>query len=377
MTTPARARATPTWPDLPEAARDVLLEVLINGAMPRAEIAPRVRLSRATLTRAARVLVGHGLLVEGGTELRSATGRPSEILHVRGEAHRFLGVKLTADRLYAVVADLTATVTDAVEQPLRSTDPAEVVSLVAELATDRPWLTGIGVTLGGVVRDGVVVNAGFLGWEGVSLAESVMRATGLPVAVDNDVQALTSAEHWFGVGAGVESMVVITIGAGVGTGLIIDGKLVQGAHRLPPRFAHLLVDPQGPQCGYGHRGCASSYLMGHVIARRVDGCDTFDEAVERARADDPDAQKVFAEAGYALGVLIGHAANFVDPAKILLTGDGLPIYELATGQVHDGIEETYEDDSALIDLTVQPFDFGEWARAAAVLAIKAAITGAV
>ncbi|MCC8251517.1 ROK family transcriptional regulator [Saccharothrix luteola] len=375
MTTPARARATPTWPDLPEAARDVLLEVLIHGAMSRAEIAPRVRLSRATLTRAARVLVGHGLLVEGGTELRSSTGRPSEIMHVRGEAHHFLGVKLTADRLYAVVADLTATVTEAVEEPLRSTDPDEVVARIAELAADRPSLTGIGVTLGGVVRDGVVVDAGFPAWKSVPLAAPVARGTGLPVAVDNDVQALTAAEHWFGAGAGVDSMVLITVGAGVGTGLIIDGKLVQGAHRLPPRFAHLLVDPRGPRCGYGHRGCASSYLMGHVIARRVDGCDTFDEAAERARAGDPGAQEVFAEAGYALGVLIGHAANFLDPEKILLTGDGLPIHELATGQVHDGIEDTYEDDPALIDLNVQPFDFGEWARAAAVLAIKTAITG--
>ncbi|WP_237047793.1 ROK family transcriptional regulator [Lentzea guizhouensis] len=375
MTSPARVHATPTWPDLPEAARDVLMEVLVHGAMSRAEIAPRVRLSRPTLTRAARVLVGHGLLAEGGTELRSSTGRPSEILHVRGEAHHFLGVKLTADHLYAAVVDLTATVTDAVEQPLRSNEPAEVVARITELAAERPWLTGIGVTLGGVVRDGVVVNAGFLGWEDVPLAESVTGETGLPVAADNDVQALTAAEHWFGAGAGVESMVVITIGAGVGTGLIIDGKLVQGAHRLPPRFAHLLVDPGGPQCGYGHRGCVSSYLMSHVIARRIDGCATYDEAVERAQADDPDALEVFAEAGYALGVLIGHAANFVDPAKILLTGDGLPLYELAEERVHDGIEDTYEDDPALIDLNVQPFDFGEWARAAAVLAIKAAITG--
>ncbi|ROP41761.1 ROK family transcriptional regulator [Saccharothrix texasensis] len=376
MTSPPRAGTTSPWPDLPEAARDVLLDVLIHGPGPRVEIALRLRLSRATLTRAARALVAHGLLVEGGTERRSSTGRPSEILHVRGEAHRFLGVKLTADRCYATVTDLTATPSEAVEQPLRSTDPDEVVTQIAAIAADRPGLTGIGITLGGVVRGGVVADAGFLGWRDVPLASAVTEATGLPVTVDNDVQALTSAEHWFGAGAGVDSMVLITIGAGVGVGLVVDGGLVQGAHGLPPRFAHLLVDPGGPQCGYGHRGCASSYLMSHVILRRLDGCATYDEAVERARAGDPDAGRVFAEAGYALGVLIGHAANFIDPAKILLTGDGLPLYEIASGQVRAGIGNTYEDDPALIDLDVRPFDFGEWARAAAALAIKAAITGA-
>ncbi|QQQ80755.1 ROK family transcriptional regulator [Saccharothrix sp. 6-C] len=354
----------------------MLLDVLLHGPGPRAEIALRLRLSRATLTRAARALVAHGLLVEGGTERRSSTGRPSEILHVRGEAHRFLGVKLTADRCYAAVTDLTATPSEAVEQPLRSTDPDEVVARIAAIAADRPGLTGIGITLGGVVRGGVVADAGFLGWRDVPLASAVTGATGLPVTADNDVQALTSAEHWFGAGAGVDSMVLITIGAGVGVGLVVDGRLVQGAHGLPPRFAHLLVDPAGPQCGYGHRGCASSYLMSHVILRRLDGCATYGEAVERARAGDPDAGRVFAEAGYALGILIGHAANFIDPAKILLTGDGLPLYGIASGQVRAGIGNTYEDDPALIDLDVRPFDFGEWARAAAALAIRAAITGA-
>ncbi|MEO6086774.1 MAG: MarR family transcriptional regulator [Umezawaea sp.] len=94
------SRAAVPWPGLSEIGRQVLLEVLIHGAMPRAEIADRLNLSRPTLTRVTKALVLDGLLVEGGTELRSAMGRPSEMLHVRGEARHFLGVKLTSDRLY-------------------------------------------------------------------------------------------------------------------------------------------------------------------------------------------------------------------------------------------------------------------------------------
>ncbi len=80
MTSGTDPRAAPSRPDLPEVARDVLLEALLHGAMPRAELDTRLHLSRPTLTRVTRTLVLHGLLVEGGTQLRSSTGRPSEVL---------------------------------------------------------------------------------------------------------------------------------------------------------------------------------------------------------------------------------------------------------------------------------------------------------
>ncbi|WP_236594852.1 ROK family transcriptional regulator [Saccharothrix sp. 6-C] len=376
MTPGTDPRTAPSWPDLPEVARDVLLEVLVHGAMPRSELATRLHLSRPTLTRVTRTLVLHGLLVEGETQLRSSTGRPSEILHVRGDSHHFLGVKLTADRLFAAVTDLTATVTATTDQPLRSNDPADVTAQIAEVAAGFPGLTAIGVTLGGIVSGGVVAEAEFLRWVDVPLRDALVEATAVPVVVDNDVQALTSAEHWFGAGAGLDSMVLITVGAGVGCGVVVDGKLVRGSHGLTPRIAHILVDPSGPQCGYGHRGCASSYLMTHVMLRQLDGDPTYGEAVERALAGDPVAKEVFDNAGYALGVLIGTVANFLDPRKVLLTGDGLPLHEVSERRVADGIAASFEADPALIDLDVRPFDFSEWARSGAALAIRATLTKA-
>ncbi|MEO6085082.1 MAG: ROK family transcriptional regulator [Umezawaea sp.] len=377
MSPGSRVRTAPYWPRLSEAGRDVLLELLVHGARPRSELAARLHLSRPTLSRVTKTLVTHGLLVEGATELRSSTGRPSEMLHVHGASHRFLGVKLTADRMFAVVTDLTATVLHSVEQPLPSRDPDEVIAAIAEVAARFHGLTGLGVVVGGVVHAGRIAQAGHLDWTDVPLGERLTEATGVPTAVDNDVQALTAAEHWFGAGVGTTSMVVITIGAGVGTGLIVDGKLVEGSHGLPPRFAHILVDPTGPQCGYNHRGCASSYLMTQMILRQLDGSPTYDEAVDRVRSGNEQARDVFERSGYALGVLIGTAANFLDPQKILLSGEGLPLYELAAPMVHKGIEDTYEDDPALIDLDVQSFDFSEWARSAAALAIRKKITDAV
>jgi predicted NBD/HSP70 family sugar kinase len=369
------ARAASSWPDLPEVARQVLLEVLIHGAMPRAEIAARLNLSRPTLTRATRALVSDGLLVERGTELRSSLGRPSELLHVRGEAHHFLGVKLTADWLYAALTDLTASVVETADEPLRSNEPHEVVAQIAGVAARFPHATGLGVTLGGTVLDGLVSFCDFLHWSDVPLQALVTRATGVPTAVDNDVQALTAAEHWFGAGAGLNSMAVITVGAGVGTGLIVDGRLVEGAHGLPPRFGHVLVDSNGPPCDCGRRGCVASYLETDMMLRQLAGSPTYEEALERVRRGDQAARRVFDDAGYALGVLIGTVANAVDPQKVLLTGDGLPLYEVSSQRVHDGIDDTCEDDPDLVELDVQRFDFGEWARSGAALAIRTTITG--
>ena len=378
MISEAGTRApTSPWPKMPEVARDVLLEVLIHGPLSRAEIAARLRLSRPTLTRVARSLVQQGLLVEGDTRPRTSAGRPSEMLHVRGPAHRFLGVKLTADRLFATVTDLTATPLATAEEPLDSREPHDVVARIADVARRFPGVTGIGVTLGGVVLDGLVARDEFLHWTDVPLKAEVARATLVPTAVDNDVQALTAAEHWFGPGAGLKSLAVITVGAGVGTGLIVDGRLVAGSHGLPPHFSHTLVDAKGPQCGCGRRGCISSYLMTHMMLRRLTGRPSYAEALRRVRAGDRQAGQVFAEAGYALGVLIGTVANVIDPQKVLLTGDGLPLYEVSAELVHDGIEDTYEDDPDLIDLDVRPFDFSEWARSGAALAIKSTITGAI
>ncbi|MEV1121876.1 ROK family transcriptional regulator [Actinosynnema sp. NPDC049800] len=377
MSDAATRSVTSSWPKLPEVTRDVLLEVLIHGPLSRAEIADRLRLSRPTLTRVTRSLVAKGLLVEGDTRPRASAGRPSEMLHVRGAAHRFLGVKLTAERLFATVTDLTATPVATAEEPLRSCGPDEVVAQIAAVARRFPGITGIGVTLGGIVLDGLVARDEFLRWTDVPLKAAVSAATRVPTAVDNDVQALTAAQHWFGPGAGLRSLAVITVGAGVGTGLIVDGRLVAGSHGLPPHFSHTLVDARGPQCGCGRRGCISSYLLTHVILRRLTDNPAYDEALDRVRAGDPQARQVFDEAGYALGVLIGTVANVIDPQKVLLTGEGLPLYEVSSPLVHDGIEDTYEDDPDLIELDVRPFDFTEWARSGAALAIKETITGAI
>ncbi|MFG3341348.1 ROK family protein [Glycomyces sp. NPDC048151] len=380
---PAPPEADPAlWPVLGGGERNALRELVIGGPQSRAEIARRLGISRTSLTRATRTLIEQGFVAEGAVELRGATGRPSELLHVRAGSRTMLGVKLTVDRLFAVVTDLNAAVLASHDEPLVSHSVQDVVDQIAgvcERFRDKhPNIAAAGIGLAGDVATAggrqIVVDSPFLGWRDVALADLVSRRLGVLVATENDVRALTAAEHWFGVGAGYESMALVTVGYGLGFGLVVGGGLVTGAHGKAARLDHLVVDPNGPRCGSGHRGCASMYLTdwGIVSALRTPGL-TYQDVLALARGGDPAAQRAFADAGNALGVLVATLANTIDPEKIVVTGEGIAVAELARTEVDAAIEAHRHPTGAPVDLDVQPFAFEEWARAGAVLAIRAGL----
>jgi predicted NBD/HSP70 family sugar kinase len=371
-----------SWPVLGGGERNALRELVIGGPQSRAEIARRLGISRTSLTRSSRTLIEQGFVTEGAVELRGTTGRPSELLHLRPESRTMLGIKLTGDRLYSVVTDLQATVLASHDEPLVSKAVEDVVEQIAGVCerfrTAHPNIAAAGIGLAGDVATAggrqIVVDSPFLGWSDVAFADLVSRRLGILVETENDVRSLTAAEHWFGVGAGYRSMALVTVGYGLGFGLVVGGELVTGAHGRAARLDHLMIDPGGPRCGSGHRGCASMYLTdwGIVSALRTPGL-TYQDALALARGGDPAAQRAFADAGNALGILVATLANTIDPEKIVVTGEGIAVAELARTEIDAAIEAHRHPTGAPIDLDVQPFAFEEWARAGAALAIRAGL----
>ncbi|MBF4627552.1 ROK family transcriptional regulator [Curtobacterium flaccumfaciens] len=370
---------TEAWPALPDGSRLALREILIHGVLSRAEIARSLGLSRASLTRAMRLLVSQRLVVEVGTDVRGATGRPSELLQVSSGQWEFLGVKLTKDRLYAAVTDLGGRVLALHEEAIDDTaaEPlAEQITAVLERLRDaHPAICAIGVSLPGdvMVRAGesVVAASVFLGWHEVPFARMLEERTGIATFTANDVHALTAKEHWFGAGAGRGSMVLVTVGEGLGLGLIANGQVSTGEHGRLGRIGHLPVLGGGPDCGLGHAGCASSYLPSPVIVRNAGHAGkTYDQVVELARDGDEGALAAFEDAGRALGVLLATAVHVADPSAIVLTGDGLPVYDLARATVDESMRAALAPYTEPVTVEVQPFEFSEWARAGAVLAIR-------
>jgi predicted NBD/HSP70 family sugar kinase len=367
------------WPYLTGVERGALRELLIHGALPRAEIARRINVSRASLTRASRVLMEHSLVAEDEIALRGAMGRPSEMLVIREDTHHLLGIKLTGDSVFAVVTDLRARSVAEVEERLVSTSVGDTVDQIAAIharfARTFGDIRAAGICLAGDLAqiDGrqIVVASYFLRWHDVPLAELLEQRIGIPVTADNDVRALTAAEHWFGAGAGCDSLALVTVGAGIGFGLVVEGRVVTGHNGRAGQLDHLIVDSNGPTCGLGHHGCASAYLPSAsiVTAIGVEGLD-YPGAVELARAGDPAATRAFDAAARALGLMIGTIINGLDPEKIVVTGDGLAVMDISGDEVMRAIDATRLPSDLPIPLDVQPFEFTEWARAGAVVAIR-------
>ncbi|GAA3240738.1 ROK family protein [Dactylosporangium siamense] len=372
---------TPAAGDLPESAGRVLLEILINGPLPRVELARRLGLSGPSLTRLTRPLIASGRLIEGVARHQSV-GRPLQPLDIDVSSEHFIGIKLTGGALYAVVTDLRGEVLAESERSLNGNDPAvvaaEIATEVARFGTTFAGLTGVGIALGGRSPDGRVVGeANFLGWRNVPLADLVEVACNLPVVVANDVNALTQAQHWFGAGRGLDSFAVVTVGAGVGLGLVMHGRLVQGVHGGAGSIGHQVLTNSDATCWRGHRGCANALLSAQAIeaaTERATGSPApLDVILRGAERGDPALRAIVDQAGEALGLLIAGVANFADPQKILIAGEGARLGTVGGHAMLRAFHRAGAWETTETPIDVQPFAFNEWARGAAASAIYARV----
>ncbi|MCT9142443.1 ROK family transcriptional regulator [Streptomyces violarus] len=378
---------TAGWLPLSAGERSVAIEVLVHGPLSRTELARRLGLSAGSLTRLTKPLIESNLLIEvaeAGAPTEARQGRPSQPLDVVADSGSFLGFKITEDTVYCVVTTLRSHIVARHDRPLTTHDPAEVADLLgamtAELAAGHPRLAGIGIGVGGFVQDRAVVGESpFLLWRDVPLADLVEERTGLPVVVENDVAALVEAETWFGAGRGLDRFAVLTIGAGIGYGLVLGGKRVSCAEEDRGFGRHWIVDPSGPLTPDGRRGSAVSLLTIPNIRYQVQAATgrdrTYEEILALAAAGDPMPARVIGEAARALGTLVAQISNFVMPQRILLAGEGVGLMDVAGKTVEEAIRDNRHPLAAPVDLETKVSDFHDWARGAAVLAIKVLVLG--
>ncbi|WP_406005040.1 ROK family transcriptional regulator [Streptomyces sp. NBC_00637] len=384
------AHPAETFPAGTPAASQVFTTVLSQGPLTRLELARRAGLSAAAVTKAVRPLIESGYLVEDAdTEVRTALGRPANLVRVDGGRALFLGLKLTGDAIFGVLTDLRCRILLARRVPLTdSAAKAVLVStaeLVRELLTEADGygvrVVGLGIAVSGDVDrgEGVVRYSPFLEWRDVPLAELASTITGLPVTVDNDVRALTVAEQWFGAGVGLSDFAVVTVGAGVGCGLVVHGRVVAGTHGVAGEIGHVTVDPDGPLCHCGNRGCVEAIAADLAILTRIrerGGVDVTSttEAVDLARRGDIHARDAYARAGEAIGRGIATVANLLGPERVVISGEGLAAYDLFADQIRSAFAAAAFGSAARCELETRPLPFEEWARGAAATAIQSFIT---
>ncbi|MEU8363177.1 ROK family transcriptional regulator [Nonomuraea sp. NPDC048882] len=378
------------------AVTAVFTTVLTEGPLSRVALARRLGLSSAAVTKAARPLIEMGYLEELAATERTGpgAGRPASPLAIRADREFFVGVKITGDELIGVVCDLRAEVRTAAHRRLSAPDVDYVLTELGELVDellDRPGSLDtpggyrartrrLGLAVSGDVdrSTGLVRYSPFLRWHDLPLRERAEKLTGLTVTVENDVKALTTAEHWFGEGIGAESFALVTVGAGIGCGLVVGGRLVSGSHGVAGEIGHIGIDVNGPACHCGSRGCVEAIAGADAIVRQARAAAgrpelTFEDAVALARDGDAPVGAVFARAGDAIGSGIAAVANLVGPARIVVSGEGLAAYDLFEPHIRAGFQRQAFGTAADCPLSIRPLPFEEWARGAATVSIQALV----
>lgn len=372
-----------SWDADAGASLPVAIEVLRRGPLSRAEIGRRLGLSHASLSRLSAPLLERGVIVDIGEHNDGRVGRPSRLLDVDASSHHFLGAKVRETEIIAAVTDLRGDVVDELRTPLGDRNPAAVVEQVGGILTEfsrRHRITGIGIGIGGAVRARrTVISAAFLGWDDVPLADLIQAKTSIPALVENDVVALCEYEDWFGAARNDDRFAVITLGIGTGFGTVIRGEPIVNDDYGFGLVGHWPMDPSGPVCAQGHRGCAAALLNSDAIARYASealGVEmTFDDTVQLAIDGNPAARRIVDDAAEGLGVLVAAVCNLILPERVIIAGEGVRLAEVGLDTLVESARRLRDPRATMPPLTLSSGDNIEWARGAAVLAIQAFVRG--
>lgn len=325
--------------------RALVLQALYRRrGLSRADLSRHLGLSRVTISDVVGDLVEEDLVIELGTRTASRPGKPATMLDVNREGHNVIGLDLSdSDAFAGVVTDLDGAVIERAEIDIPQALGDDAIAAVETLLTDlvalaRRPVIGVGVGTPGIVDDrGVVLSAPNLGWHDVPLQARLAEACALPVAVANDANAAVVGE--FSVGDGQPDMMLVRIGRGVGSGLMIDGRIVGGARHAAGEIGHVVSGTDdGEPCVCGNSGCLERWLA----IPRID-----------AHLAEPSADRdaVLTEAGRRLGIVLAPIVSALNLTEVVLAGPAShisgPILAAAQSTLRDRTLADSHDDMQL------------------------------
>jgi len=262
------------------------------------------------------------------------------------------GVDLGGTKIYTALADDSGRLLAETIVATGAGDGGEAVvrriaATVAEVCASGGSgvdISALGIGVPGPINPatGLVDQAPNLGWRNVPVKEILQQTLGVPVLADNDANLAALGEHRFGAGAGVRNMVYVTVSTGIGGGLILDGKIYHGVSGAAGELGHMVIDPLGPLCSCGRRGCLEALASGTAMANRARelvaaGCgqailhkaggraENIDALTVAAAAagGDGEAIDILKDAGKALGMGLANLVNLLNPALVVLGGGAM------------------------------------------------------
>jgi predicted NBD/HSP70 family sugar kinase len=359
-----------------------------RGSASRSDLARLTGLSRTTVTTLIADLQDRGLIVEVSSDCaRSETGsrgRRPAFLRLAPSAGAALGIDFGHRMIRVAVADLASTVlaeqaieldvdAEAAAAMQAATELTELVLREAEI--DRSQVIAAGVGIPGPIdhATGAVASSTILpGWGGVSARRELGRLLEIPLHVDNDANLGALGEVTYGAGQGLTDVVYVRLTSGIGSGLILGGRLHHGANGLAGELGHVQVRPEGVVCRCGNRGCLETVAAGDsllALLRPAHGDDlTVNGMLALVASGDLGARRVFNDAGRALGRVLADLCNHLNPAAIIVGGE----LSVAVGPLLDGIRESvnrYAQPSVADAVEVKPGVLGERAEVLGALAL--------
>lgn len=322
----------------------VLRHIYVSGLVSRQDLTQRSGLSTATVANVVTDLLASGVVTEAGFE-DSQGGRPRAMLTVNAERGFFIGIDIAETYIHFDLFDMMLQHRHSIVHMLHSEEnqPAQVIEhvtqgidgLLSASQTPRSAVLGVGVSLPGLVErsGGVSVFAPNWGWHDVPLYDLLKQKIEMPLYIDNPLKATALAELWFGAGQYVDNMVTLTIGTGIGAGVIINGQVFRGTTNSAGEWGHTTIVLDGRECRCGNHGCLEAYVGAPGILQQIadiapdhpilairDQTDSINQIADAAERGDPVIIKALYTTAHYLGAGIANMINLFNPQIIVLGG---------------------------------------------------------
>jgi predicted NBD/HSP70 family sugar kinase len=369
----------------------------------RSEIGERTQLSRTTVSAIITALLDEGVIYydegETGAQAKAiARGRPRVLLRMNPNAAYVVGAKLSMHQVSITVTNLKADPLSCLVLPVRTWRLG--AALIADLLEDgiRAAVAQAGITMAQIAGVGVGLPgfidsmAGVSHWSPILAAEPkpvpfakmLSDRLGVSAVIENDANLVALAERWFGHGQGVDNFVIVTVEAGIGMGLFINGDLYRGHHGMGTEFGHSKIDRHGPLCRCGQHGCIEAFTADYAILREarkvVELPPTEDEpSIEAAvreitrlaREGHEGLRAVFRDAGEILGLGIANLVNIIDPGKVIISGAGMRAADLLEPSVRAAVAAaSLQVLNGRCEIIFHDWTDEVWARGAASLVLQ-------
>lgn len=255
-----------------------------------------------------------------------------------------IGVDLGGTNLRAAAIDADGRILARISEPVNfEAGPEQVAGEIARVVgavrqqVGGPGLLGVGLGVPGYIDidAGVVLGSANLpGFSGFPVRDRIQQHLGTPILLENDANAAALGEMWMGAGKTVKDLVLLTLGTGIGGGIVLDGKVLHGFRGMAGEFGHMTVFPDGNPCGCGNNGCLEKHASASAIAamgrmmhfgREIQSAaDVYALAV----GGNERAKQVFDSMGRALGIALANLINVFNFPLYLLSGGPLPAWDL-------------------------------------------------